>query len=265
MWQDELSLAISAARDAGAVLMRYFRQDIKRILKAPGDIVTRADRESETLLRATLLDACPGHAFLGEEEGLSGDSEFVWVVDPLDGTLNFARGLPAFTVCIGLLHRKEPVVGVVYDPVHEDLYAAARGGGATLNGETVVCPPEPMDSTSLVALPSAYLKELAPPYVNRVLSRCRWRDLGCASLHICMVGTGSFACAVFEKTKLWDIAAPSLFAMETGAFQYDLDGNTAYPLAHPWDYYREGYFSSLTVNPGVRDVALTEVFRPEGR
>lgn len=260
MWQHQLDTAISAARQAGEVLLEYYGTDYRVSLKAPGDIVTEADKASENLVRQVLLDTFPDHAFLGEEDGLSGESENVWVVDPLDGTLNFSRGLANFTVCVGLLHQRSPVVGVVYDPVMDELYTATREGGATLNGEPLTSPNEPLDGTSLIALPSSYKNVAPPPYVGRVLSRCRWRDLGCASQHICYVARGTFACAVFEKTKLWDIAAASLIATESGAFQMNLDGTEMFPLEEPWETYQQANFPSLTVSPGAREVALREIF-----
>ncbi len=261
MWQDELQLAVSIARQAGEILNGYFRGDIHARLKGPGDVVTRADKESEAFIRERILEAYPTHAFLGEEDGLSGESDYVWVVDPLDGTLNFARGLPAYVVSIGLLHERSPVVGVIYDPIHDETYAAVKGEGATLDGAPLICPDEPLSATSLIALPSSYKNVGPPPYVGRVLSRCRWRDLGCASLHICLVARGTFACAVFEKTKLWDIAAAAIIATESGAAQLNLDGTEMFPLREPWEYYCASNFPSLTVAPGAKEIALKEIFR----
>lgn len=261
MWQNELQLATSLAHQAGAILNKYFRGDMRARLKGPGDVVTRADKESEAFIRDSIFQAFPDHAFLGEEDGLSGESDYVWVVDPLDGTLNFSRGLPHYVVSIGLLYKRCPVMGVIFDPVHNETYAATAGGGATLNGAALVCPDEPLSATSLIALPSSYKNVGPPPYVGRVLSLCRWRDLGCASLHICLVARGTFACAVFEKTKLWDIAAAAVIATESGAFQLNLDGSEMFPLTESWEHYRSANFPSLTVAPGAKDVALKEIFR----
>src|SRR5512140_1266356 len=126
----------SVARDAGALLLRYFRERVEIEYKGDVDLVTVADRESEKLIVARIRERFPQHDILGEE-GTRQESgaEFKWYVDPLDGTTNFAHGFPVFCVSMGLERKGERIAGVLYDPTRDELFAAEKGSGATLNGQ----------------------------------------------------------------------------------------------------------------------------------
>jgi len=122
------------AREAGALLMEYFDQNIKIEYKGEADLVTAADRKSETLIRDRIRAKWPGHDVLGEEEGLHDTgSAYRWYVDPLDGTTNFAHGFPVFCVSMALQHNNETIAGVCYDPTRNEMFAAELGKGAYLN------------------------------------------------------------------------------------------------------------------------------------
>src|SRR3954465_196533 len=128
------------AREAGALLMQYFHQGLKIEYKGDADLVTAADRASETLIRERIRAQFPSHDVLGEEQGLSDSgSEYRWYVDPLDGTTNFAHGYPVFCVSIALVRENDGQleVGVLYDPTRNELFAGERGQGATLNGKPI--------------------------------------------------------------------------------------------------------------------------------
>src|SRR3954451_14371485 len=126
------------AREAGALLMQYFHQGLKIEYKGDADLVTAADRASETLIRERIRAQFPSHDVLGEEQGLADTgSEYRWYVDPLDGTTNFAHGFPVFCVSMALDHKGERVAGVVYDPTRDEMFASQKGSGATLNGKPV--------------------------------------------------------------------------------------------------------------------------------
>jgi myo-inositol-1(or 4)-monophosphatase len=133
-----LLIACAVAREAGALQKRRFldREAMISKFKGPQDYLTATDGEVERLVRARLLGAFPGDTFLGEEDG-GQVSDCTWVVDPIDGTSNFARGIPYFCVSIAFVHEGEAVVGVIYQPMSDELFAAARGMGATLNGEPI--------------------------------------------------------------------------------------------------------------------------------
>src|SRR5438094_1111787 len=122
------------ARESGALLMVYFRQRVSIEYKGEADLVTEADRKSEILIRERIRARWPGHDILGEEQGLRDTgSEFRWYVDPLDGTTNFAHGFPVFCVSMALQHKDVTVAGVCFDPTRDEMFAAERGRGATLN------------------------------------------------------------------------------------------------------------------------------------
>jgi len=136
-----LNIATRAARAAGDVIMRYLdRVDTLKITpKGRNDFVSEVDRKAEEEIVNTLRKAYPGHGFLGEEGGRHGGprGEYVWVIDPLDGTTNFLHGFPQFAVSIGLLHKGKLECGVVYDPLRQELFTAKRGGGAMLNNRRI--------------------------------------------------------------------------------------------------------------------------------
>src|SRR5579863_8898199 len=135
--------AMSAiAREAGALILKYFHQGLKIEYKGDADLVTAADRASEALIRERIAKQFPSHDVLGEEQGLNDrGSEYRWYVDPLDGTTNFAHGYPVFCVSMALEHRSgaggKRVAGVVYDPTRDEMFAAAQGQGAQLNGKPI--------------------------------------------------------------------------------------------------------------------------------
>jgi len=134
---DELaSVAETAARSGGTYLREQFRNGAVDAEFGTDDVKARADREAESRVCTVIEEAFPTHAIHGEEFGLNGaESEYLWVVDPLDGTNNFASGIPMFATAVAVVHDGEPVVSVIYEPLTESLYTAIKGHGATYNGE----------------------------------------------------------------------------------------------------------------------------------
>lgn len=139
------TVAREAVQAPAAYLTEAFRNGPVDGEYSSSDVKTVADREAEARVRAVIDDAYPDHVFHGEESGRIGDSEYEWVVDPLDGTNNFASGYPAFATAVAVLYRGEAVVAAIYEPLTKTLYLAERGGGATVNGE-------PLQSQSSVSL-----------------------------------------------------------------------------------------------------------------
>ncbi|HKU80229.1 MAG TPA: inositol monophosphatase family protein, partial [Rhodanobacteraceae bacterium] len=127
-----LTVALDAARDAGRRIMDRFRQGVAVEIKPDATPVTIADREAEDIIRGALKHAFPHHAILGEERGREGEGEFLWLVDPLDGTKSFVRGTPFFSTQIALMHAGELVLGVSHAPAYGETMWARRGGGAFL-------------------------------------------------------------------------------------------------------------------------------------
>lgn len=130
-----VDVAVEAARAAGRIALGYYRGGFDVVIKPDATPVTQADREAESAIVEIISRAFPDHGFLGEEFGGRGSKEIRWIIDPIDGTKNFVRGVPVWATLIALEERGEITVGVIHNPVTGDLYTARRGGGAFLNGE----------------------------------------------------------------------------------------------------------------------------------
>src|SRR5262245_61498370 len=133
-WQNRYETAVAAAERAGRLALDYYNGTFKVELKADESPVTVADREAELLLRTTLLGQFPGDGFHGEQQGTSG---FRWIIDPVDGTRNFVRGIPIWATLVGLEYRGEPVAGICVVPALSHTYRALRGGGAFRNDRAI--------------------------------------------------------------------------------------------------------------------------------
>ena len=134
-----LTIAVKAARRAGNIINRASRdvEGLTVVKKRHNDFVTEVDKAAEEAVIKTLLEAYPKHAILAEESGASGDSEYVWIIDPLDGTTNFIHGFPQYSISIALAHKGVLTHGVVYDPTRNELFTASRGHGAYLNDRRI--------------------------------------------------------------------------------------------------------------------------------
>lgn len=229
MSEFDLTLALANmekwAREAGQLLLQYFRSENLEISTKfnQSDIVTAADKASETLLLNRITTTYPDHSILSEESGLHNThSQYRWVIDPLDGTTNFSVGLPYFSISIALQHNSETIAGVVYAPYLNELFQALKGKGATLNGKPIKPSAKTELRTSVVATGFPVDKDKNPDNnlaaTSRVLPAVRGlRRLGSAALDLSYVGAG-FLDAYWEiNLYLWDIAAGSLIASESGA------------------------------------------------
>ncbi|MEM8960355.1 MAG: inositol monophosphatase family protein [Acidobacteriota bacterium] len=227
-----LDTAIHAARAGGAELNRLFRHaELDVRFKRANDLVTEADHASEEKVLGILRDAFPDHRILAEESGEGGgDGVVEWLVDPLDGTTNYAHGIPAWVVSIGARRGTELLVGVVYDPSRDDLFAARRGGGATWNGK-------PMRVSSHEGLDGAFLATGYPfrhrsaldryiAMLREVLLRARGvRRFGAAALDLAWTAAGLYDGFFELRLSPWDIAAGALLIEEAGGVVSNLDGD----------------------------------------
>ena len=196
-----LNVAIKAARAAGAIINRAsFDIDALRVsTKAPNDFVTEVDQAAENVIIETLLGAYPGHGILAEESGRTHgarDSEYTWIIDPLDGTTNFIHGLPVYAVSIGLAHRGQVQQGVVYDPSRNDLFYASKGRGAFLNDKRLRVSRRTRLADSLIGTGFPFRKgDNFKRYVRMfedVMQHCAGlRRPGAAALDLCYVAAGS--------------------------------------------------------------------------
>jgi len=219
----------SILRQAGEILLDYFNTDFTVKKKPQAGLVTDADFASEKFIKAALADLVPGAAMLAEESGQSGSSDYCWVIDPLDGTNNFAHGLPYFCVSIALTYKGVPQIGGIYQPLLKELFYAQKNGGATLNGRPtkVSALPDLSESTILVGLP--YAKDEA--YKN-ILSKLQIigpdsysiRHMGAAALDCAYVASGRLDAVFFANLKWWDAAAGVLLIQEAGGIATDFNG-----------------------------------------
>jgi myo-inositol-1(or 4)-monophosphatase len=219
-----LQLATATAREAGELIssMRTRGVDVADTKSSPIDIVTEADRACEDLILRRLLDARPDDGFLGEEgDDIRGTSGVTWVVDPIDGTVNYLYGLPHYAVSIAAMLDRQVVAGVVRSPVPDVEYAATLGGGATLNGVPVRVRTTPPLAQALVATGFSYetaIRERQGQAVARMLPQVRdIRRQGSCALDLCAVASGHSDAYVEEGAHEWDYAAGGLVATEAGA------------------------------------------------
>ena len=209
------------AREAGALLMEYFDRNIKIEYKGDADLVTAADRKSEALIRDRIRQTWPRHDVLGEEEGLRDTgSEFRWYVDPLDGTTNFAHGFPVFCVSMALQHKQVTVAGVCYDPTRDEMFAAERGKGATLNGRPIHVSKTAKLAESLVGTGFPSHKRHKNPnihFYHQITLRSHGvRRAGSAALDLCYVACGRMDGFWEFNLNPWDTAAGVLMVEEAG-------------------------------------------------
>lgn len=231
-----LRKAIEASRLAGEAIRHYSHQidklDVEN--KAHNDFVTKVDRESENLIVRLLQKAYPEHAFMGEEGGKQGvSSDYEWVIDPLDGTTNFLYGIPQFSVSIALKHKGRLAVGVVYDPLRDETFAAARGEGATLNGKRIRVSERSSMQSALIGTGIPFRAdqnlELYLQTLKVILpDTAGVRRIGSAALDLAYVASGRFDGFWEIGLHEWDMAAGVLLIQEAGGLMSDLAGNTNY-------------------------------------
>jgi myo-inositol-1(or 4)-monophosphatase len=222
------------ARRAGEILRAGFEHEHQLEYKGVIDLVTEVDHQSEAFLLAEIQNRFPGSSILAEESGsLEGDKEHLWYVDPLDGTVNYAHGIPIFCVSIGYAHRGVTTLGVVYDPLRDEAFTAERGRGAWLNGRPLhVSRVEELDH-SLLVTGFPYDAWNSPrnnlEYFGRFARLTQGvRRLGSAALDLCYVAAGRFDGFWELSLKPWDVAAAGLIAEEAGALVTDIDGGPDY-------------------------------------
>ena len=251
-----LEIAVDTARYAGEILREEFDRPRQISYKGDVDLVTQADRRSETAIVERLAKYFPEHA-IAAEEGTGKENtaaEFRWHVDPLDGTTNFAHGYPCFCVSIALAQRDRVIAGVVFNPFYGELFSAARGEGATLNGAKMRISEVKTLSTSLLCTGFPVHKRLANPnmhyYWDFTLRSHGVRRDGSAALDLACVACGRFdGFWEFELNK-WDTAAGVLLVEEAGGKVSDFHGE-AYRLGGPVILATNG-----AIHEEMREVAL---------
>ncbi len=236
--EDLLALAVDLARRAGALLLERFDGGGERALaskSSPTDLVSEADLASERLIRDALAQARPSDGFLGEEGGgEDGSSGLTWVVDPLDGTVNFLFSIPQWCVSVAVRDARGVLVGAIFDPCRDELFSATRDGPPLLNGAPIAPSDRAELATAMVATGLAYdadVRAAQAEVLARVIPRVRdIRRFGSAALDLAWTATGRYD-AYFERSvKPWDIAAGTLICERAGLTVLELSEREILPL-----------------------------------
>lgn len=232
-----LNIAVRAARAAGDIIVRSMdRVDLLNISpKGRNDYVSDVDRQAERVIVNTLLNAYPGHACLGEEGGLQGTakSDYVWVIDPLDGTTNFIHGFPQFAVSIALFYKGKVERGVIYDPVKQELFTGSRGGGATLNNRRLRVTKQAgmvgaLLGTGIPFKDQSYLDAYLGMLKSLLKDAAGIRRAGSAALDLAYIACGRLDGFWEIGLQKWDMAAGVLLIQEAGGIVSDLEGGDKY-------------------------------------
>jgi myo-inositol-1(or 4)-monophosphatase len=229
--QPMLNIAIRAARRAGTIVSRAQNRlyDLKIELKGDNDYVTQTDVEAEAAIIEVLNEAYPSHSIVAEESGSSGASDFKWIIDPIDGTLNFIHGFPSYAISIALQVKGRLEQAVIYDPTRDEMYTASRGAGAQLNGQRIrVSPRTELDSSILGTGFPLRNKNKLPNYLlgfTTLLNKSAdIRRTGSAALDLAYVACGRLDGYWEFDLHEWDIAAGALLVQESGGLIGDPEG-----------------------------------------
>lgn len=244
-----LNIAIKAARRAGNIIVRYLDEleSLKIQEKGLNDLVTWVDRAAEDDIIETIRKAYPSHAVLGEETGNHPGEEYTWIIDPLDGTMNYIHGFPCFAVSIGIQYKQQIEHAVIYDPLSQDLYTSTRGRGAQLNGRRIRVSKRDTLTGSLIgsSFPfhnrSQFIDEHYEIF-KRVFIQCAdVRRTGSAALNLAYVASGKLDGFWESGLKPWDMAAGILLVRESGGFVSDFNDEN-------------NYFENGTIIAGTRKI-----------
>lgn len=228
-----LNFAIETARDAGQILLEKFGRTIDIQKKGEINLVTEADLASEALIIERIKSYYPKHAILAEEAGeavvMGSETLWKWIIDPLDGTTNYAHGYPCFCVTLALEHEGAIVIGVTYDPTRNELFAAEKGQGATLNGKTIRVSATDKLGDALIVTGFPYDFKSRPAFARHLTefllqSRGVRRD-GSAAIDMAYVACGRYDGFWEDGLNPWDVAAGKLLIEEAGGQLSYYDGS----------------------------------------
>jgi myo-inositol-1(or 4)-monophosphatase len=229
-----IDIAIQAAREAGVILQEYAKRGFQIRNKGRINLVTEADLASERHIKELINSHYPGHRILAEESGVSAHAsapdEYLWIIDPLDGTTNYSHGFPCYAVSIGVERKGEMVAGVVFDPERDELFAAEKGAGATLNGEKIQVSEIDQLERSLVVTGFPYdIRERMDEYLpwwRKFLGRAQGvRRLGAAAIDMCCIASGRMDGFWEHGLNPWDAAAGWIIVEEAGGRVTRMDGS----------------------------------------
>lgn len=227
-----LNKIIDISKEAGEIIKNGFGKNIKIDFKSgENNLVTEIDKKAEKCIIDFIKKEFPSHSILAEESGQSdGNSDYLWVIDPLDGTTNFAHGLPIFSVSIGLRKNRETICGVIYDIMRNQVYAAELNSGAYCNSDKIMVNENSIIEKSLLVTGFPYeigekLDRSLDVFKEFVKTSRGVRRLGSAAIDLCYVANGTFDAFWEEKLNPWDVCAGMLIVEEAGGKLCDFNGN----------------------------------------
>jgi len=259
-----LETAIVAARLAGQRAMEEINYT-KATIKNSRELVTQADTHCQKIIMDRIKENYPDHGFIAEEGEADkiykrtprGDQKLWWVIDPIDGTNNFAHNLLLFTVSVAVMHEGEPIVGVIFEPATESMYAAVKDGESQLNGRKITASESALDEYASVGLDSHY-EDGVPGWACEIMRRTRFRNLGSTALQMAYVAKGGLVGTIANTPKLWDIAAGTVIAESAGAKVTDWQGQKIFPV--DLDSYEGNTFLTVAANQKVHP-QIIEIIR----
>lgn len=256
-----LETAIVAARLAGQKALEE-ADFVKFRIKNNCELVTDADAKCQQIIIDRIKETYPDHGFIAEEgqqdkmfkQPPRGGEPIWWVIDPIDGTNNFARKIPIFAVSIAAMYEGQPIVGVIFDPSTDSMFTAVKDLDAQMNGRKITVSDDKMGEFSSVGLDS-HLGDTVPSWALEIMQRTRFRILGSAALQLAYAAKGSLIATVLTCPKIWDIAAGVLIAQSAGALVTDWQGENIFPL--DLDNYQGQKLNTLVANKNVHAEILS--------
>lgn len=256
----ELEVAIQAALEAGKILEKYFETEILKEYKEDKTVVTLADRESEDIIKKIISSEFPRHSILGEETGMTENkSDYVWHVDPVDGTRNFANGIPIFAVSIALVYQDTVIIGVIYSPADKSLFYAEKGGGAYLNDRRIFVSKDDQDHAIVTIDPGRkdidkkLIRELFYYLPQNIVRSVR--DLGSTAVELAYVARGGLEANIQLGLNTYDFAAGVLLIQEAGGKITTHDGGV-------WKFPENKFIAS---NGVFHDLLVKEVKKQKAK
>lgn len=230
-----LEVATVAARLGGQRAMELI--NYSKVSEKGDQLVTDADVACQAIIISRIKENFPDHGFIGEEgdgggifkQAPRGSEQFWWVIDPIDGTNNFAHKMPEFSVSVAVMHKGEPIVGVIFQPATDMMFSASAGSEAQLNGSRIEAGNEKLGPFASVAVDSHYHEEI-PKFICDIMLKVRFRNFGTTALETAFVGMGGLAAVLTEYPKVYDYAAGAFIAARAGAIVSNWKGEKIFPV-----------------------------------
>ncbi|MFW9905183.1 MAG: inositol monophosphatase family protein [Candidatus Thorarchaeota archaeon] len=226
-----LDIAIESAQKAGKLILNLFHKDIKIMTKLDQSILTEADLKADSLIKNIIHKNFPSHDIFSEETGRENkSSDYLWLIDPLDGTTNFSVHNPFFAVSISLLQKNEPLLGVVYSPFLDELFIAETNRGAYLDNQPITINKKASIESSLLAYSNGRdiysRKQMIRIFEKLKIRNNKVRQVGAVALELCYVASGRFGAFIMPGMNSWDVFAGALIVKEAGGIVTDFQNNS---------------------------------------